>query len=195
MSDTFAAALWVLDYMFILASYGCSGVNMETGVNQLGFISSYSPIGDDEHGSYSARPEYYGMLAFALAGKGHMLSVENTGSSSLVKAYATRREDGSLGLTMINKTENNIAFEMNIDHRLLPAGRGSMQASLMQLRAPAINAKSGITVGGSEVTTTGEWAPSMTAPVQVKHGRVQLTVPAYSASIVSIGRHRSESVR
>ena len=43
VSDTLAAALWVLDYMFTLASNGCSGVNMETGVNQLGFISSYSP--------------------------------------------------------------------------------------------------------------------------------------------------------
>ncbi|HEX4782872.1 MAG TPA: hypothetical protein VH350_00940, partial [Candidatus Sulfotelmatobacter sp.] len=65
VSDTLAAALWVLDFMFILASSGCAGVNMETGVNQRGFISSYSPIGDDEQGHYWAAPEYYGMLAFA----------------------------------------------------------------------------------------------------------------------------------
>jgi hypothetical protein len=56
VSDTMASALWVLDYMFTLACNGCSGVNMETGVNQLGFISSYSPIGDDTQGHYSARP-------------------------------------------------------------------------------------------------------------------------------------------
>jgi hypothetical protein len=60
VSDTMASALWVLDYMFTLAANGCSGVNMETGVNHRGFISSYSPIGDDEHGHYSAAPEYYG---------------------------------------------------------------------------------------------------------------------------------------
>jgi hypothetical protein len=46
VSDTLASALWVLDFMFALASTGCAGVNMETGVNQRGFISSYSPIGD-----------------------------------------------------------------------------------------------------------------------------------------------------
>src|SRR5208282_3920350 len=31
VSDTMASALWVLDYMYTLASNGCSGVNMETG--------------------------------------------------------------------------------------------------------------------------------------------------------------------
>jgi hypothetical protein len=45
VSDTFAAALWVLDFMFTLALAGCAGVNMETGVDQLGFISYYSPMG------------------------------------------------------------------------------------------------------------------------------------------------------
>ncbi len=67
VSDTFGSALWVLDFMFKLASAGASGVNMETGVNQLGFISSYSPIADDDHGIYTAAPEYFGMMAFAQA--------------------------------------------------------------------------------------------------------------------------------
>src|SRR6202008_375762 len=70
VSDTMASALWVLDYMYTLATNGCSGVNIETGVNHLGFVSSYSPIGDDERGNYSAKPEYYGMLAFSLGGQG-----------------------------------------------------------------------------------------------------------------------------
>ena len=63
----------MLDFIFTLASAGCAGVNIETGVNQLGFISSYSPIGDDEHGHYWAAPEYYGMLAFAQYGGGHII--------------------------------------------------------------------------------------------------------------------------
>jgi len=48
VSDTFGSALWALDYMFTLASESCAGFNMETGVNHLGFISYYTPIGDDE---------------------------------------------------------------------------------------------------------------------------------------------------
>ena len=47
VSDTVAAALWALDYLFVLAEHGCSGVNMETGVNHLGGISHYTPISDD----------------------------------------------------------------------------------------------------------------------------------------------------
>lgn len=55
VSDTFGAALWVLDYMWTLASFDASGVNMETGVNQLGFISSYSPIGESPGGLFRRR--------------------------------------------------------------------------------------------------------------------------------------------
>jgi len=29
VSDTFASALWRLDYMFLLASYDCEGLNLE----------------------------------------------------------------------------------------------------------------------------------------------------------------------
>jgi hypothetical protein len=65
VSDTFGSALWVLDFLWKLAYAGCAGVNMETGVNQLGFVSLYSPIADN-----SAKPEYYGLLAFAHAGRG-----------------------------------------------------------------------------------------------------------------------------
>jgi hypothetical protein len=43
VSNTMAAALWALDYLFTLASNGCSGVNMETGVNQHNFISFLLP--------------------------------------------------------------------------------------------------------------------------------------------------------
>jgi hypothetical protein len=50
VSDTFVGTLWTLDFMLFLAANGCAGVNIETGVNQLGFISSYSPIGEDEKG-------------------------------------------------------------------------------------------------------------------------------------------------
>ncbi len=105
VSDTLAAALWVLDYMFTLACNGCSGVNMETGVNQLGFISSYSPIGDDEQGHHSATPEYYGMLAFSLAGRGDLLPVESDALTPEIKAYAARPKEGGLVLTLINKGE------------------------------------------------------------------------------------------
>ena len=92
VSDTFGAALWVLDFMFLLASYNCAGVNMETGVNQMGFISSYSPIAD------SAKPEYYGMLAFAQASGGERLAVKCDAAGVNVTSYAVEGK-----VTIINK--------------------------------------------------------------------------------------------
>jgi hypothetical protein len=179
VSDTLAAALWVLDYTFTLASNGCSGVNMETGVNQLGFISSYSPIGDDEQGHHSAAPEYYGMLAFSLAGRGDLLPVEIDTPTIAIKAYATRPKEGGLMLTLINKGE--VASVLHLD-----TGSQSREASVMRLRGPTVDAKTGIMLGGAEVTSRGTWKAANAEVLPVHKGQLMLPIPAASAAIVSI---------
>ena len=103
VSDTFGAALWALDFMFSLASAGCAGVNIETGVNQLGFISSYSPIGDDERGTHSAKADYYGMLAFAQASQGQLIAVDCDAAGVNLTAYAVVHDRKRLSLTIVNK--------------------------------------------------------------------------------------------
>jgi hypothetical protein len=179
VSDTLAAALWVLDYMFTLAAVGCSGVNMETGVNQLGFISSYSPIGDDEQGHYSAAPEYYGMLAFSLAGRGDLLPIEIHAPNTEIKAYATRTKEGGLVLTLINKGE--VASVLQLD-----TGSQSGEASVLRLTGPAIDAKKEIKLGGTEVTSRGAWKAATADTLPVRKGQLMLPMPAASAAIVSI---------
>jgi hypothetical protein len=179
VSDTLAAALWVLDYMFILASNGCSGVNMEAGVNQLGFISSYSPIDDDEQGHHSAAPEYYGMLAFSLAGRGDLLPVEIDAPTTEIKAYATRPKEGGLVLSLINKGE--VASVLQLD-----TGSQSRDASVIRLTGPAIDAKKEIMLGGTEVTSRGTWKAATAEVLPVRKGQLTLPMPAASAAIVSI---------
>jgi hypothetical protein len=178
VSDTMAGALWVLDYMFTLASNGCSGVNMETGVNQLGFISSYSPIGDDEQRHYSARPEYYGMLAFSLAGHGDLLPVDVDTNTAAIKAYATRPKEGALVLTLINKGGVPCVVHLNT------ASEGR-EASVTRLYGPAVDAKTGVTLGGAEVTSSGTWKPAKQEPLPVHQGQVILRMPAFSAAMVT----------
>ena len=171
------AALWVLDYMFTLAANGCRGVNMETGVNQLGFISSYSPIGDDEHGHYSARPEYYGMLAFSLAAKGRLLKTELGSNSPAVKAYATQPEKGPLALALINK--GAVASDLAVN----TPGR---RASFVRLSGPAVDARTGITLGGAEVTSAGTWKPAKSEVLPIRKGQFRINLPAASAAVVHI---------
>jgi hypothetical protein len=179
VSDTLAAALWVLDYMFTLACNRCSGVNMETGVNHLGFISSYSPISDDEQGHHSAAPEYYGMLAFSLAGRGDLLPVETEARGLEIKAFATRPKEGGLVLTLINK--GAMASVVRLD-----TGTQSPHASVIRLEGPAADAKTGIMLGGAEVTSSGTWKAAHVEVLPVRKGQLMLPMPAASAAIVSI---------
>lgn len=181
VSDTMAGALWALDYMFTLAANGCAGVNMETGVNHLDFISSYSPIGDDEHGHYSAKPEYYGMLAFALVGKGQLLAVESDANSSEIKVYATQPSRGAIALTLINKGAAAPVISVNLGEHTK-----AKQASLIRLSGPAIDAKTGITLGGAEVMPDGTWKAASTEVLRLKSGQLIVTLPPASAAIVHL---------
>jgi Glycosyl hydrolase family 79 C-terminal beta domain len=178
VSDTFASALWALDYLFVLASYGCSGVNMETGVNHLGVISKYTPISDDLAGHHGAAPEYYGLLAFALAAKGEQIAVSCDAGGINLTAYATRERSGALILTVINK---DLARDAAVEVTGIP----STHARVMRLSAPSLTATSGVTLGGAAVDGDGKWSGGKRDPVVTAGGRARVDVPAGSAALIT----------
>jgi len=178
VSDRFASALWVLDYMYKLAALRCSGVNMETGVNQLGFISSYSPIGDDQHGHYVAAPEFYGMLAFALGSAGELVDSQLRAGNSNLDGYAVLKPDNQLCITLINK-EPDLDAAVTIEPTL-PFQNGSV----LRLSAPSLESSSGLTLGGATVKSDGTWSADSGQRIQTSDGRVLLHVPAASAAVL-----------
>ena len=181
VSDTFASALWVLDFLFTLATADASGVNLETGVNQHGFVSSYSPIGDDEHGNYSAKPLYYGMLAFAQASRGRRVKVQYDAGNLNVKAYAVLGEDTRLSVTLINK-EASQGVEVSIVGRRAFAG-----GSLLRLTAPSLESKGEVTLGGATVAADGQWTASRREQLAIRRRECVIPVPAASAAFVTLG--------
>jgi hypothetical protein len=183
VSNTMAGALWALDYMFTLAYNGCSGVNMETGVNQLGFISSYSPIGDDEQGHYLAKPEYYGLLAFGLFGHGELLDAKVNANSSTIKAYATGPSERTLGLTLINKGSTD-----SVLHVATGSQGNDLNAKVIRLTGPAVDATTGITLGGAQVTSRGTWKPAKPEVLPLRKGQLIIDMPAASAAMVEMVR-------
>ncbi len=178
VSNTFAASLWVLDYLFVLAGYGCAGVNMETGVNHLGWVSHYTPIGDDLAGHFNAAPEYYGLLAFAKAGFGERLGVMLDAAGVNLTAYATERN----GETMVTAINKDLARAAAVEVSGIPFHR----AEAWRLRAPSLSATSGVTFADATVGGDGVWSGGKTETVRISGANALLDVPAASGVVIRL---------
>lgn len=188
VSDTFGSALWCLDYLLDCAGHGCAGVNLETDVNHLGWVSHYSPIfRDAATDALHARPEYYAMLAFRLAGQGSLCKAALEPSTALnLTVYAARQPakdtgNDTLWLTLINK-------DLNADAKVAcPLPAGFISAECGRLQAPSAESKEGVTLLGAAVTPDGHWTafakPELLA---VKGGQITVSVPHASAALVQL---------
>ena len=153
LSDTFAAALWTLDYMLLLAQSGCSGVNIETGFNQLGFLSSYSPILNDDANLCTAGASYYGMLAFAVAtgANSTLFKIRSSAVPNEVSFYGLGAESEPRTVVVINRTQGQFL-------RVSLSDLSFHNASSIRLTAPSCQSKTGVILGGASVDATGHWA-------------------------------------
>jgi len=175
VSDTFLGALWTLETMLLLALNGCSGVNIETGVNQLGFISSYSPITDDGKGANAAGAPYYGMLAFASAmrGRDQVLPIDFDSTEPNVTAYALGTNGKPGAVAVVNRDRSQTAqvslAQLGIDRWLL-----------MRLLAPSPQSQTSVTFAGASVDLEGTWKAVSQEPV----AEPAATIPPMSAAVL-----------
>jgi len=174
VSDTFTGTLWTLDFLLLLAEYGCAGVNIETGVNQLGFISSYSPIQDDGKGVNSAGASYYGMLAFAVARRDckEVREVQVPEAAQDITAYALGTAGNMRSVVIINRGDR--------DAHVSVAEMGMAQPSAMRLSAPSGSSRTEVTFAGAAVDSGGRWSAKVTESVN----RADLQVPGMSAVVL-----------
>jgi hypothetical protein len=178
VSDTFVSALWVLDFMWALAYGGAAGVNMQTGTNHLDFVSYYSAIRTDAKGAASIGPEYYGMLAFAQAGKGERIALDYDADGMNLTAYAVQGDHGHLMLTLINK-DRNAAADVT-----MTTGQTFQKATALRLKGLALDSADNVSLGGSEVASNGRWRPTEVESLSAVGGVCEIHVPAASAAIV-----------
>jgi hypothetical protein len=178
VSDTFASALWGVEFMFQAAEAGAEGVNFHTGD-----AKAYTPIGPGPDGQHLARPLYYGMLTFKEAVQGaSMLPAQLVAPGLNMTAYAARGADGTLKVCLINKDLERGACVA------IEAGRDFPSASLLRLTAPSAETRTNVTLGGSAIDGFGHWSPQ---PLKVFPWRSDsfVEVPATSAVIVQLS-HR-----
>ncbi len=174
VSNTLLGALWTLDYLLLLAANGCAGVNLETGVNQLGFISSYSPLQDDGHGVNSAGAPFYGMLAFAEAARGAAgVRVQPLADAPPgVTGYYLDRVGSPGTLVLINRGQG--AYTR-------PGTQAVQTSDILRLRGDAELTAAGITLGNASVQPDGSWSAR-----EVESGaHSALHVPPMSAAVVT----------
>jgi hypothetical protein len=191
VSDTFASALWALDYSYWWASHGASGINFHTGdkVAAGGQNTSckYAAFLTTP-GGYSACPIAYGMKAFDLGGRGRVMPLDFASNPDSVNltGYAVSSQDNILFITLINKEHGSGARDANIS--IAPGGPRN-KAEAMYLAAPKgdVSATSGVTLGGAEIKTDGGWEGTWTPmATPLGNSNFAIKVPAASAVVVKL---------
>jgi hypothetical protein len=198
VSDTFASALWALDYMYWWAAHGANGINFHTGDKVAAGDKTtgcrYATFWTSP-GGYSVHPIGYGIKAFALGSQGRLLPAATAPSTGVnLTAYAILANDKSLCLTLINKEHGPEARELNAT---IDPGRPFSKGEAMFLLAPKsdVAVTSGVTLGGAEIkddaSWNGAWTP-LSAPD--RNGRFTVKIPAAAAAIVRLSGERERPV-
>jgi len=158
VSNTFASALWGLDYLYWWASRDSDGLNFHTGDNVAAGEQQtpcwYATFWTVANG-YEAHPLAYAIKAFTLGSHGRLLPVHISNGASNFSAYAVLGADDSLYITLINKSEApSSGMDIILNFQEVRA-----KAAAMYLTAPQsdIAAKDGITLGGSSISLDGAW--------------------------------------
>ncbi|HSU55128.1 MAG TPA: hypothetical protein VLT36_13810 [Candidatus Dormibacteraeota bacterium] len=193
VSDTFASALWGLDFMYWWAEHDAAGINFHTGDRVAAGSnlrpSKYTAFFSTTNG-YLVRPLGYGLKAFALANDGRLVPVSISGERDpQLSVHGVLAPDQSLVVTIINKEHVPAAANLNVE---LNAGQGYVTAQSMLLQAPTedVAAKSGITLGGSEIMNDATWAGHWKPLTPAMHQTFTLKVPAATAALVRLSRRR-----
>ena len=176
VSDSYASALWVIDHLFTCASNGAQGINLHGGGDSTG----YTPIADSNGVVVEARPEFYGVTLFTLAGQGTLQQTSINSGSVNATAYAIQAVSGALSIIINNK--DSVQY-LNVTLQLPQAAQS---ATLLQMTGPSLSATSGMTIQGASIQPDGTFSPGpattlptlacMVSPLSV--ALIQVAAPA-----------------
>jgi hypothetical protein len=180
LSNAYASALWVIDFLLTGAEQGIDGMNFHGGLNTLcGGYTVLCQVGPD---SYRPQPIYYGMYLTHLLGTGGFLpvTIAAAASSAPVAAFAVKPPSGGERRVMLE----NLG-KAPVDTTLRVSGyRGS--AKVLKLTGPAPLSTTGIKIQGASVAGNGTLAPGQPDTVKCTSAGCQLTMAPYSAALVTL---------
>lgn len=187
VSNSFAAALWAVDYTSRAIAAGLPGVNFH---DLVGETLTYSPVAASNRaqlasGVLQAKPEFYALLlARRLLGDRPVTArVATAPGSSYVTAAALLTPQGHLHLVLVNF--NPIGSEPVLVRLAAPPQFGP--GPILRLTAPAPASTTGVELGGSRVARDGTW--SSQTPLETVYGApgaLSLSLPPASAALVTL---------
>jgi hypothetical protein len=190
-SDTYASALWALDCTHWWAAHHIQGVNFHTG-ELVGRDGKFGPpnyaafLRQADGQGFVTRPQGYAYLAFSQGALGRPLEVKiSTASTFNFNAYAYQDADGSIHLTLINKSYGDKAQPAKVSLQLPPGtNSGAWQQLDLTQKDSDVAAKSGVLLGGAVVDAQGIWPGQWKKMKGGKAGKLTLQVAPASATIL-----------
>ena len=186
VSNSYASALWVIDYMLTAAQQGIAGMNFHGGLNTL--CDGYTVLCSTATNSnmYTPQPIYYGLLFTRLFGIGAFLPVTVSTSSSdqHVVAFADKPPATPAGGAVHVLVENMGSQTTTSTLQLTGYTGSSVQVMTMAGGSPL--ATSGIKIQGSSVAADGTFTPRAASVVACKAGACPLNLAPYSAAVVTL---------
>ncbi len=181
VSNSYASALWALDFLFNCAQGGAAGVNFHGG----GDSACYAPIADDNGTVIGASPIFYGITLFTMASEGALLPASVSAGSLNVTAYAVKTSSGGLNVVVVNKdATQNLQITANLPQQAGTASLTTMSQLSDGASAPSLAATDGVTIQGATIKPDGSFAPSAAYNLSADGSTVSFYVPALSAVLV-----------
>jgi hypothetical protein len=176
LSNTYAAALWAVDYLLTGAEHGASGMNFHGNLSKK--CDGYTPLCEVERREYIPQPVFYGMLFTHLLGPGKLLPVKIRSSLDLA-GHAVRASNGTVRVVIENLSDSAAVMTLN-------AGTVAGIASTENLTGPSLSATSGVEIQGASVQSDGTFTPGTAAHLTCTVGQCPVTMAADSAIIITL---------
>jgi hypothetical protein len=189
-SDSYASALWSLDFLHWWAAHGAAGVNFHTGDRTGGTVSMpcrYAAFVTAADG-YEIRPLGYGMKLFALGSRGKILPVRISSTMETnLTAYAVLDDAKNVFVTVINKAHGGVTnAEVQIKLSTPLAGTNAKVIFLAAKNHDLARGSADVTLGGAPVTADGHWLGYWTALPVSESNSIAVTLPPASAAVIRI---------
>lgn len=186
ISDTFASALWAVNYLAKAMSMGVAGINLEGNPDNCeGYTPVCAPTPEDlAMGQLQAQPEWYALLlAKELIDERPLRTIVRPAERPNVEANAFLAADGTLKLELVDDDPPGarpVAVRLHV-------GSAFHGASILRLTAPSPAALTGVRLGGSQVSPNGTWtAPARLPRAANANGVIMVKLAPSSAALATV---------